>query len=236
MSSCSYYLHFAGEKQAKLFQIVYNGVIPPEARVPCVLGRKHQLEINLGTKTTSNFGRLYFSCLCQSNSHEKLLSWYSFILGTKKYKTAKKEYDDWATELKAAKNQEKKKDKKMKEKDNNTTKTRKMKTQVVVEIPKRVPQPFPMMPPSTACNATPGPSGWNSSPIPLPPTPPPTSPAKAPNDKGKRRAEEPEPAPVAKRRKLHMLGSPIELTDSEEDEMRSHSAGKSPEIVDLTQD
>ncbi|THV00689.1 hypothetical protein K435DRAFT_793892 [Dendrothele bispora CBS 962.96] len=236
MTLCPYNLSFAGENQAKLFQIVYNGVVPPEAHVPCVLGRKHRLDINLGTKTTSNFGRLYFSCLCQSNSHDKLLSWYSTALRPEEYKKAKKAYDDWATELKATKNKEKKQDKNTRDKDNNTMKARKTKTQVVVEIRKRVPQPFPMTPPSRARNATPGPSGRKSSPIPLPPTPPPTSPAKAPNDKGKRRAEEPETASVAKRRKLCVLGSPIELTDSEEDEMESRNAGKSPEIIDLTQD
>ncbi|THV04647.1 hypothetical protein K435DRAFT_790860 [Dendrothele bispora CBS 962.96] len=222
MTPRPYNLSFAGENQAKLFQIVYNGVVPPEARVPCALGRKHRLNINLGTKTTTT---------------KKLLSWYSPALRPEEHKKAKKAYDDWATELKATKNKEKKQDKKAREKDDNTTKTRKTKTQVVVEIPKRVPQPFPMTPPSRARNATPGPSGRKSSPIPLPPTPPPTSPAKAPNDKGKRRAEEePGTTPVAKRRKLRVLGSPIDLTDSEEDEMESRKAGKSPEIIDLTQD
>ncbi|THV04649.1 hypothetical protein K435DRAFT_850724 [Dendrothele bispora CBS 962.96] len=222
MTPRPYNLSFAGENQAKLFQIVYNGVVPPEA---------HARRLRV-----TSAGSI-FHAFVNPTATKKLLSWYSPALRPEEHKKAKKAYDDWATELKATKNKEKKQDKKAREKDDNTTKTRKTKTQVVVEIPKRVPQPFPMTPPSRARNATPGPSGRKSSPIPLPPTPPPTSPAKAPNDKGKRRAEEePGTTPVAKRRKLRVLGSPIDLTDSEEDEMESRKAGKSPEIIDLTQD
>ncbi|KAK7444304.1 hypothetical protein VKT23_015316 [Stygiomarasmius scandens] len=263
----SYCLSFAGEKQAKLFQLAYNGIVPPEADIPCPLDKKHHLDINLGTKNKHNLGRLHFSCECRSNDHGKKLSWYSSELPKEKYEEVCDRFKDWEQEWNVGRRNGKKRSK---TRGNQTVKENEVAQENVpkktkgdnaakavptvttnkayVEI-KRVPQPFPMSPPSRPRNATPGPSGQKCSPSPLdmslPPTPPATSPAK-PLDKGKRRADELASSTPAKRQKLEDL---VELTDSEDEDKQTkkskaskrkwkrRGAGYSQDWpIDLTQD
>ncbi|KAK7447450.1 hypothetical protein VKT23_014159 [Stygiomarasmius scandens] len=182
----SYSLMFSGEKQARLFQIAYEGFVPDEADIKCPLGFKHRLDVNLGYGSEQNFGKIQFACKCRSGDNQSMITWMSSALTGAEHGSAKKKLSDWEQELKARQKARGKVKKPVKKKtavsasdeyDKNgqdgdvddshqeekiVTKGRGAQKETVMAPPvkqaiKSLPEPFPMSPPAQHRSST-GPS------------------------------------------------------------------------------
>ncbi|THU84006.1 hypothetical protein K435DRAFT_807071 [Dendrothele bispora CBS 962.96] len=244
----SFSFSFAGEKQAKLFQIVYDGFLPPEADITCPLGYTHRLDINLGNGRKENFGKIQFACQCRSVKGDRPITWASSPLGPDDRDNAEKQLKTFEQEMKTRQKVRKQpkevNDKHADHKEGkeaklvtNGEKSNKGKAKDIslpaneVSTQHRIPEPFPMSPPVQRSTPTPGPSSQiytptqrSKTPVAFP-TPPATSPIKGSHQK--RYADTTEYPQPAKRQKTVML-EPIELTDTEEenipDNIGTHSS------------